>query len=106
LVPAIADDITASPKVRELMDRQKPVAAADNVTVTKDDGILASPKARELLNQQKSVAAPLIVAAKPAMNCPGMTSTAIASPKATENLKFASASSCCGASTCVVACAK
>ncbi|MEY2466275.1 MAG: hypothetical protein QOD03_796 [Verrucomicrobiota bacterium] len=105
-VPAIANDgISASPKLRQMLDSQKTVAATDYAIVTKDDGIIASPKLREVLNQQKNVAASDVAASKPATHCSRMQVTTIASPKAQESLKYANAESCCATKACVVACA-
>jgi len=55
------DGITASPKVRQMLNERKASAAASSITsgnqasttVAANDGIVASPKLRQQLNEQK-----------------------------------------------------
>ena len=60
--PTGDDGITASPKVRELLNQRKPVASTPSAAVTNpgfratgDDGITASPKLRQTLNERRTV---------------------------------------------------
>ena len=58
LTTALADNVAASPKLREMLDSHK-IVAANPATVSTvrpaNDGIVASPKLRETLDAQKTV---------------------------------------------------
>jgi hypothetical protein len=81
--------------------------AASASNALQNDGITASPKLRQLLDGQKHVAsAPdtSAVVRQAKVSCPGHKSyTVMASPKLQEQLAKNTAP-CCGTSACTVAC--
>jgi hypothetical protein len=60
--PTGEDGITASPKLRQMLEETKKVVRSPSATVasvgyqaTREDGITASPKLRQLLNEREAV---------------------------------------------------
>lgn len=91
--PTGDDGITASPKVRQMLNERKAVPSTPSTTVasvgyqpTGSDGITASPKARQMLDSRKTVASAPSTAVASVGYKPTGDDGITASPKARQQL--------------------